>query len=265
MLRAFTVLGRSERALKLFKEIHRKFYHLLTTITLSNMFFTSLGSEELDQNYFDQLISDFQRLSLQEFDSSSFSTAQTKQRLEVSERPILAVMSADLRNHPVGRFWLPLARTLRNNFRIFHFTFNPTDHDWIRDELKSHSEEWHPIDKEDNPIPLLNKTCPHILLDLGGHTADNRPGVLNYRIAKVQATYLGFYGPTYASECDWWILDKPVASRVRNSYPGSEPIWELPGPSLCFDPSIHGAPNLDGLKYKESNHLVFGLERGKMT
>ena len=33
---------------------------------------------------------------------------------------------------------------------------------------------------------------PDLLIDLGGHTADNHPALLSHRLAKVQATYLAF-------------------------------------------------------------------------
>ena len=45
---------------------------------------------------------------------------------------------------------------------------------------------------------------PALLLDLGGHSADNHPLLLSQRLA-VQASYLGF-DPTYAACCDWWIV-----------------------------------------------------------
>ena len=52
-----------------------------------------------------------------------------------------------------------------------------------------------------------SQSCAISSFDLGGHTADNHPVLLSHRLAAVQATYLGFYGPTYASCCDWWIVD----------------------------------------------------------
>ena len=30
----------------------------------------------------------------------------------------MVVVSSDLRNHPVGRFWLPIARQLHHRFRV---------------------------------------------------------------------------------------------------------------------------------------------------
>ena len=81
-----------------------------------------------------------------------------------------------------------------------------------------------------------------LLVDLGGHTADNHPALLSHRLAAVQATYLGFYGPTYATCCDWWIVDRVLNRWLADSYPGAESLWVLPGPSLCYVPSLHGLP-----------------------
>jgi predicted O-linked N-acetylglucosamine transferase (SPINDLY family) len=99
---------------------------------------------------------------------------------------------------------------------------------------------------------------PDVLIDLGGHTADNQPGLLNFRIAPLQITYLGFYGPSYGNECDWWVLDREIAKRVDSSYLGAESIWSLPCPSLCFDPVVHGLPSPDQISYTQSSSPVFG-------
>ena len=85
-------------------------------------------------------------------------------------------------------------------------------------------------------LKLYQILSPDILIDLGGHTADACPAILNHRIAPVQVTYLGFYGPSYGLSCDWWILDDQISKRIKDSYPGSEEIWKLPCPSLCFVP-----------------------------
>ena len=122
-------------------------------------------------------------------------------------------------------------------------------------KLRSYSYSWNDLDADENPIPVLQSISPHVLIDLGGHTADSRPSLLNTRLAPLQVSYLGFYGPTYGTDCDWWILDELIAQRVQeSSYPTSEPIWELPCPSLCFDPLLHGLPEIDDLYYSEPSH-----------
>jgi predicted O-linked N-acetylglucosamine transferase (SPINDLY family) len=256
LLRGYTILGRIERAAALFRAIYKRHQHELQVTTLSNMLFTELGLEQLDLPYINMLVANYRRLSAAS--GVTLTPSPVTQRLAIRELPTLAVVSADLRLHPVGRFWLPLARVLHRHFRLVHIAFNPNDQDGIREELKTLSAQWHGFDSGEDPLSLLQTLQPDLLLDLGGHTADNRPALLNHRLAAVQATYLGFYGPSYGEQCDWWVLDEAVARRVSRSYPGSEPIWTLPGPSLCFDPGTHGLPALEDLHYSEPDHPVFG-------
>ena len=65
--------------------------------------------------------------------------------LYVQEKPLLVVVSADLRQHPVGRFWLPIARQLRSQFRVISVAALPRDQDPIRSELCQLSDEWWPL------------------------------------------------------------------------------------------------------------------------
>ena len=129
----------------------------------------------------------------------------------MQERPLLVVVSSDLRQHPVGRFWLPIARQLRSQFRVISLAGQPRDHDPIRAELRQLSDEWWPLEASDvvSTASRIRELAPSLLLDLGGHTADNYPQLLTQRLATVQATYLGFFGPTYAACCDWWIVIVP--------------------------------------------------------
>ena len=252
VMRCYTIIGVIDRVDALFREIYQRHTAEIQPVTLSNMLFTALGLEQVDQGYVRQLVQHWRRLTRP--------AVLAAQRLVVSERPTLVVVSADLRMHPVGRFWLPIAQSLRGQFRLVHVGFNPHDHDPVREQLQACSDGWHLLEStaEKDTETLLLNLQPDLLLDLGGHTADNRPGLLNQRFAPVQATYLGFYGPSYAEQCDWWILDQAIARRVRASYPGSEPIWELPGPSLCYDPSSHGLPDVDQIVYSEPDHPVIG-------
>ena len=111
-------------------------------------------------------------------------------------------------------------RHLRPKFRIISVAGHPRDKDPIRDELKQLSDEWWPLEAADvvSTTARIREQSPSLLLDLGGHSADNHPRLLTQRIASVQATYLGFYGPTYATCCDWWIVDHALMSWIEYFY-----------------------------------------------
>ena len=259
LLRAFSVLGLHRKVSLLFRSIYYQLGDNITLTTVSNMLFIELGGESLDCDFIFKLVSDYHKLSKRHSFVTSSSNRIKYLPLQVNEKPIIAIVSPDLRKHPVGKFWHPIAHGLLNDFRLAHVALNAGfQNDSIRDDLKSISFEWKDFLSEDDPVTYLDKLNPSCIIDLGGHTADSRPSLLNYRLAPLQVTYLGFYGPSYGSECDWWILDKIIDSYTTGSYPASENVWKLPCPSLCYDPSIHGLPSLNGLSYCRSVNPIFG-------
>lgn len=258
-IRGFSIIGADERCLELFQQLYNWTPAEFQLGSISNLFFMALGCKNLPQPFVNVLAAHFDQLA-QSSISNFLDHPPLPQRLEVHERPLLVVASSDLRNHPVGRFWLPIARQLRSQFRLIHVAGATRDSDSIRTELRELSDDWWPLEAADLSAVArrIRSHAPSLLLDLGGHTADNFPALLSHRLAAVQATYLGFYGPTYGRCCDWWIVDQVLQRWIADSYPGSEKVWALPGPSLCYIPSLHGLPDVQHIHYREPSHLVFG-------
>ena len=86
----------------------------------------ALGCDQLPQRFLNSLVVHFERLA-QEAVPELPAHPPLPQRLEVNERPLMVVVSSDLRNHPVGRFWLPMVRQLRSHFRLIHVAGMPRD------------------------------------------------------------------------------------------------------------------------------------------
>jgi hypothetical protein len=258
-IRGFSIIGEDKRCFDIFKQLYDRNPAEFQAGSISNLFFCALGCEKLSLDFVASLAALYEKLARSSI-SDLPSIPSLPMRLEVYERPLIVVVSSDLRNHPVGRFWLPIARQLRSRFRLIHVAGHPRDRDFIRSELQELSDEWWPLEAANVSAMAtrIRGQAPSLLLDLGGHTADNYPIFLSHRLAAVQATYLGFYGPTYARCCDWWIVDKVLEQWIASSYPGAENLWALPGPSLCYIPSLHGLPDVAQINYREPNHLVFG-------
>ena len=258
-IRGFSIVGEAERCLWLFQQLYLASPSEFQLGSLSNLLFMALGCEQIPQLFVADVASRFADLSKSLFADLPDCSSPPKP-LEIHERPLMVVVSSDLRNHPVGRFWLPIARQLRSRFRLIHVVGSPRESDSIRSELQQLSDEWWPLESGQlsDVAFRIREHSPSLLLDLGGHTADNHPALLSHRLAAVQATYLGFYGPTYAKCCDWWIVDHVLERWLGNSYEGAEKLWALPGPSLCYVTDLHGLPDPDKIFYKEPNHLVFG-------
>jgi protein O-GlcNAc transferase len=76
-----------------------------------------------------------------------------------------------------------------------------------------------------------------LLLDLAGHTGQQRMSLFAKRAAPVQATYLGYPGSTGVPNMDW-VLGDEVVTPVGSDSLCSERIARLPGTVFCFAPEV---------------------------
>jgi len=269
-LRIYTVLGEGGRLSYLFRSIYQRYHSVARASFLSNLIFDLFGQEKLDQVLLDSVLVDLRRHSVSvasadaasECDSPCRDSLNNLRSYSVHEKPLLAIISPDLRNHPVGRFWLPIVRQLRNSYRIAHVLLCPLGFmgDATSSALRALSESWTQISSADlkGLVDHLKNINPAVAIDLAGHTADSQALWLYQRIAPVQCSYLGFYGPTYATHSDWWITDRFLSKYIQNSYPGSEPQWSLPVSSLCYNIEDHGLHCPSLALMSASRHGVFG-------
>lgn len=95
-----------------------------------------------------------------------------------------------------------------------------------------------------------------ILLDLSGHTANNRLPVFAWKPAPIQAAWLGYFATTGVETIDYLIAD-PWTLPETEEICFTEKIWRLPETRLCFTP-----PNVDvpvaPLPALASGHITFG-------
>ena len=77
-----------------------------------------------------------------------------------------------------------------------------------------------------------------LLLDLAGHTGQQRMSLFGKRAAPVQATYLGYPGSTGVPNMDWVLGDAVVTPEGSDSL-YSERVARLPGTVFCFAPEVN--------------------------
>ena len=96
---------------------------------------------------------------------------------------------------------------------------------------------WKPIygQTDEAAANMIYADGVHILLDLSGHTADNRLPMFGYKPSPVQASWLGYFATTGLNEMDYLIGD-PYVTPPEDDDQFTEKVWRLPETRWCFTP-----------------------------
>ncbi len=147
-------------------------------------------------------------------------------------------VSPDFRDHPVGRFMLPLlAHHDREDFEIFCYAQVPCA-DAMTRRLRGHAEHWHSLVGLTDPqvAELIRQHGIDILVDLALHTAGNRLLVFARKPAPVQVTYLAYAGSSGLRTMDYRLSDPHLDPPGADEAAYSEQTFRLPGTYWCYQP-----------------------------
>lgn len=153
------------------------------------------------------------------------------------DRLRVGYLSNDFRNHATLHLMIGLLEHHdRSAFEIFAYDYSSPDHSEYRKRFLDAVE--HHVDiNELTDQDAAKRICADnldLLIDLKGHTGMSRPGILAYRPAPLQASYLGFPGSTGLPYMDYLIADRYVTpdSSAANY---SERLCRLPHSYQCND------------------------------
>ncbi len=176
------------------------------------------------------------------------------------DRPlVLGLLSGSLRVHPVG--WLTIAgfETLDPaKFAIICLAQNASN-DWIARRFRSLAREWHDVDAlSDTALAAKARALGiDILIDLGGYGDAARMAACAYRLAPVQAKWVGMQ--THSSglaEMDWIITDRwETPPELAHLY--SERLLCLPDGYVCYSAPPY-APDVAPLPALANGYVTFG-------
>jgi predicted O-linked N-acetylglucosamine transferase (SPINDLY family) len=121
----------------------------------------------------------------------------------------IGYVSPDLREHPVGRFLLPvLANHNRAQFEVFCYT-DVRQTDQFTDRIRSHVDVWRStIGMSDEQLAgIIRQDRIDILVDLTMHMKGSRLLALARKPAPVQVTYLAYCSTTGLRAMDYRLTD----------------------------------------------------------
>ncbi len=174
------------------------------------------------------------------------------------ERLRIGFVSGDLRNHPVGFFLESVVAFMDpHRFELVAYATKAGEDDLTR-RLQGHFAQWHSLVglSDQAAARRIHDDGIQILVDLAGHTADNRLPVFAWKPAPVQVAWLGYFASTGVKEIDYILADPQVLPAAEASHFVETP-WRLPDCYLCFTPP-HEDVEVGPLPQLENGYVTFG-------
>ena len=150
----------------------------------------------------------------------------------------IGYLSSDFNNHSVAYF---LEGVLANHdHRQFHITCyadGPIEDDMTA-RLRNATNNWRAVVGMADTVlsTQIRQDRIDVLIDLAGHTADNRLTLFSRRAAPVQVTWIGYPATTGLSEMDYRLTDQRADPVGESDRWHSEKLLRLPGGFLCYTP-----------------------------
>ena len=150
----------------------------------------------------------------------------------------IGYVSGDLKQHSVASFIEPvLSHHDASGYEITCY-YNNAQSDAITQRLKSYTQRWRDVFSltDASLAALIREDEIDVLVDLSGHTANNRLLAFAGRAAPVQVTWLGYLNTTGLPAMDWRITDADACPAAALDHLHSEKIWRLPHSQWCYQP-----------------------------
>jgi protein O-GlcNAc transferase len=144
------------------------------------------------------------------------------------DRIRIGYLSADFRNHPVGRLAVGLLEAHdKSRFETIALSFGPDDGSDQRRRIKSAVEDFIDVrNRSDADLAaFIHRREIDILIDMMGFTLAGRFGVLALRAAPVQVNFLGYPATMGADWVDYIIADRTIIPAEHFQFYGERVVW----------------------------------------
>jgi len=177
-----------------------------------------------------------------------------------SERALkIGYVSSNFCDHSVAHFIVPVLECHdRKNFEIYAY-HNNTQNDSVTRRIREMTSNWKVVATLSD-AELFEMICADgidILVDLNGHTADNRLLVFARKPAPVQVSWIGYPNTTGLSAMDYRITDALVDPPGETDDLYTERLIRMPDIFSCYKPSAP-CPELVAAPVLEKGYVTFG-------
>ena len=182
-----------------------------------------------------------------------FNNDETRQR-----RLKIGYVSPDFRHHAVQYFLEPLmAHHNKEMVEVYVYAENTLE-DAVTERYKSYADHWiATAGLSDAALcERIRADGIDILLDLAGHTANNRLSVFARKAAPIQVSWLGYGYTTGLIAIDYLLTDEASAPVGSESLFAEQP-WRLPSPMLAYRPA-QGMGDVSTLPALKNGYVTIG-------
>jgi predicted O-linked N-acetylglucosamine transferase (SPINDLY family) len=168
-------------------------------------------------------------------------------------------VSADLHEHPVARFLLPLLEHHdRETMQVFCYSSAVRPDDYTRRAQRA-AEVWRETRSLDDAqlAQRIREDQIDILIDLGAHLADNRLLTFARQPAPVQVSYLAYCSTTGVDAIQYRISDPQLDPPDSSDSIYTEQTLRVPNCYWCYEPPVN-APEVGPLPAERNGHVTFG-------
>lgn len=167
-------------------------------------------------------------------------------------------ISPDFRVHPVAYFIEPLLDGHNHDAVEVYGYSNVAYPDKVTEQLKTDFDSYRNIRGLDDKtvVDMIQQDKIDILVELSGHTADNRLLVMAHKPAPIQVTYLGSPDTTGIEAIDYRFTDV-LADPPESQQFYTEELFFLSDGFLCYKPADF-APPVTPLPALRNGYITFG-------
>lgn len=179
--------------------------------------------------------------------------------LVVNRKLRIGYVSPDFCHHVCSFFIEPLMRSHdRENFEIYAYSLVKRE-DHVTERFVKYADQWRICTglTSEAIAERIYEDKIDILVDLAGHTGNNRLEVFALKPAPVQVSWwIGFAFGSGLKQIDYFLADEQMLPSGCEPY-FSESLWRMPSPAVVYEPSI-AMPELSELPALKNGYITFG-------
>ena len=184
---------------------------------------------------------------------------EQKNFLSQSKKIKLGFISADFREHPVGYYLLDFLPELKKfNFELYAYFNFPSEDDYTK-KIKKNFNNWKNITllEDKDVVKLIKEDGINVLIDMSGHTGDNRMPIFTYKPAPIQISWAAYLASTGVKEIDYIVGDiYSIPEKDFQNY--TEKVLQLKNIWCCLSTSDIANIIPSSLPVSKNGYITFG-------